>query len=793
MKRLFISLFALFVFCSPLFSQAEFDYALSRQKGNKIVILGEWKSEDSSVWKDIIESDGIYEHDFILLDAAKVVNYRSWQKMESENFEPWFRQRYDLSNQARWVALDLENKLIVSGIQTPTAKEFGQMLDNRGIKSPLRKVRDFLLENPNHIDAKTDLLTEVRRRALHVLPPDTVEDLDTETDLRTWGVLAAETDRVFSGSWRGVDLNFFQPHKDQPERFSKLMKNVFRKHIAKLESAVQSDVTDEVLWNIWAWMARSSPDYKWTTFISSIVPLFFSSESSLAGISSPPADVCVWIVDESRKNKNWETVIKFARQARGFTHEPGTSESRAEWMPGGHSYRSFFVGKGIDGHPIKTAYVPHLEALLRTGNIEEANIVCDEMMRNGSLRMGVPTNLPIAIEVAKSVGMEELAQLWGEEGRYKDMFQKIYPNNCRSPFFVVFEEITRTPLGNGGFSTTASNFQNQFRVLNMSLSPRLPLVAFSGANEFGWKNEDGPRWGLFSADAKLLADGSDIPDRESMQTIFSRNNIISVADFFRKYIAEMGSTPGIELCLAYHIIDEYHLPLNSDNEPDTSLADFKNEAAIYLRRVIDNPETLFNLPDISPNPGNRKQSMALKSISRSCIASIESLLERKPSDEKIWNQWLFWSGIEDAERPIEPLLERIKFSPLSTNMEAPSSVMDFYYEECKKNDDWPKIIKLLKKVWEREISIVNDPRSDEEKSGLIPYNKQESLNRVGNRVAIPLIEAYLHDSKFYEADDIFNTYMDSGGKFTDISKIVGLAKEKNQDRLVRAWETKVGK
>ncbi|MDR0499221.1 MAG: hypothetical protein LBH03_05770 [Holophagales bacterium] len=75
----------------------------------------------------------------------------------------------------------MRNKLIVAGQQLLTPKELEQMLDQRGIKSPLRQVRDFLRENPDHIDTKSDLLNEVRRRALHVMQPNPTEDLNTET------------------------------------------------------------------------------------------------------------------------------------------------------------------------------------------------------------------------------------------------------------------------------------------------------------------------------------------------------------------------------------------------------------------------------------------------------------------------------------------------------------------------------------------------------------------------------------------------------------------------------------
>jgi hypothetical protein len=66
-------------------------------------------------------------------------------------------------------------------------------------------------------------------------------------------------------------------------------------------------------------------------------------------------------------------------------------------------------------------------------------------------------------------------------------------------------------------------------------------------------------------------------------------------------------------------------------------------------------------------------------------------------------------------------------------------------------------------------------------------------NNLGDEIGIHLIEAYLHDNKPEEADEIFNALLGIGGNFTVISKIVGLANEKSQERLAREWGERVKK
>jgi hypothetical protein len=185
----------------------------------------------------------------------------------------------------------------------------------------------------------------------------------------------------------------------------------------------------------------------------------------------------------------------------------------------------------------------------------------------------------------------------------------------------------------------------------------------------------------------------------------------------------------------------------------------------------------------------------MKSLSKPYLTNIESLLEVKPSLERLWNQWFFWRAIEDAKRPVEPLLDRIKYSPFAQMWETlPSTVIDAYYQECKDNGDWAKLIALLKPAWDREIGRKNDnATAPGDRDDFVQRIQQQLFGRMGNALVIPLMEAYLNYGRPLESDEVFNSFLSVGGTFTDISKIVELAKEKGQERLAREWEGKVKK
>jgi len=808
--------------CLPLAAQTNFEYVLSKHKGNKIVLLGEWRAEDIGKWKAMLDAAGIYEHGFSLLSrgslsesADSLGSMRFGIKQGDVGaFESWVHQRYGLSRGARWATIGLDGKLMSSGTQVPAPKEFEAFLDQRGIKSPLRKVRDFLRENPSHREAMADLLKEVRRRALHLMPTDTSEDLGTEKDLLTWGVLANETDKIFSGDWAGLELPFFAPHKPQPEKFSPLMRNVFRKHIPKIEDALRLNPADDSLWDIWGWMARSQPSYRWDVFINSIETFDFPIES----VSCPSSAACVWIVEQAKAKGDWAMVAKFAERARGYSTDTSEMARKIEWSPAGVVI--FNDQKPIEGYPDKSAFQPHLEALLRLGDIEGANRVYDELLRSAGVAQsdsakdqvstGILAKTKLAADVAKSLGMQDIAKIW-ELGRPIHPIQKFPEFKMNSylyrPYFYIFADMD-------------SDFFKRFVRACSGLYPRLNLERPNSwkDNNLGWEKDDGERWGLFGGDNSILAQGTTVPDLETLRSVFRSNDIVSSMDYFRVWLREKGSNTGIELLLAGLLISYNNVQtifwsdgdvrygvsaeIEDDVGPDSNRENLDaarwGEAAKLLSRLLGSPNALYRL-DVAPAKGAAAKSQLMKSLSSQYLNALEPLIETKPSDERLWNNWLFWWHVSGDERPLEPLVERLAPSPLSPSGDpVPISIMDEYYESCVKNGNWPKVQGLLKTVWDRQFERMNEAKAQQEENldevaKLRQRLMNQSSDRLGDQVGMPLIEAYLRDNRPIEADEIFKAWLDSGKQFKDIAKLVELAKELGQERLARDWEAKAAK
>ncbi|MDR2561931.1 MAG: hypothetical protein LBC63_09210 [Holophagales bacterium] len=803
---------------SVLLSQTDFDVGIARHKGNKIVLLGEWKPGDVTKWAQSLDSDELYGYGLALLDKAKLSEVRTNYSPEAaardmKSFDPWFRQKYGVSASARWAALDTSNKFLVSGQQMPSPKELDQLLERKGIKTLSKQLRDFLKENPGHIDATSDLLKEVRRRALRVMPKDANKDLDDETDLRTWAVMAAETDKAFGTPWLGLNIEFFWADQDQPERFSKQMKAVFRKHIPKVESALRLQPTDSGLWNIWTWMARGLGDYKWSTFINSIETF----EIRIGGQFwlCPSAEACVWLVRDASAKKDWATVAKLAKIARRYAFTVKGDPGQVEWTPGGRTM-AFNIPMAVMAsnfdHPLKSAFLPHLEALVRLGDIEGANAVYDEM-----LRWSLPSESPeregynpidkklefarAAAEMAKAAGMADLAKLW-EKG----------------------ESVNKTPYNNGiegmtyfyAFTQMNSDFHKNLDAVLRKLTPptgtNRDAIGWRDHPTLGWKIADGDRWGLIGEDGLLLAQGKEVPDVETLQSLWGRTKKANPEETLRKYAAEY---PGVAMDYSSYAIRQVLMAFrnrsrSSQNAPaqPSTIEDeqYLGDATKLLKGVVsDNSSILANLP-----PSFRESSMTIalasswiatmddppiKALSGPFLAAIEPLLEKKPSSDTLWGQWFFWRALEGRERPLELLIAKLRYSPLSANdMGLPPFALDMYWDDCKRNGNWAKVVELLEGPWERELA-----RAIEIKDGLVDENQLRNDPRyrqsgsTGDRIGLPLIEAYLNNGKPNEANSVFNAWLDTGQTFRDISAIASLARTKGQEKLAQEWEAIVKK
>jgi hypothetical protein len=369
-------------------------------------------------------------------------------------------------------------------------------------------------------------------------------------------------------------------------------------------------------------------------------------------------------------------------------------------------------------------------------------------------------------------------------------------------------------------SDVRSDYYKNFTELANGLTAVLRIYSSAKADmdSLGWKKEDGDRWAIIGNDLRVVEQGEGMPDPDVLESIFSRNNIRGEVGTRRAYISEYGSQPGLELDLALTTISSIDGSLNASERDQTGSPMSANgnddpfaEAARSLNRLVnDHPGLMMNLFYHEYSRSSQiAKSQSMQMASGRMLPNLEILLERKPSSGVLWNQWLYWRRIQGADRPIEPLIERIKTSPASkAGTVPPPEVFGAYYDECIREGKWDKVIKLLRTVWDREFTRVIDLQKENPDfrlsqvaaerypSGSLDeiraYLVRQNSAALGDRVGVPLIEACLKDNKAGDASEIFDAWLNCGGKFADFTKTIGLAREKGQEMLAREWEGKIG-
>jgi len=746
-------------------NQQYFD-RLNIVKGNKIALIGDWKQEDIAKWRKVLSAADILEHDFQLVGrGADILPNRGRTTFEA-NFETWLKKLVG-SNRVRWAALDASNKVITSGADIPDAAALGKECDKFGLVIPQKRLRSFLREHPGHIEAQADLLKEVRRRALLAMPKETAEDLGDMDDLRTWALLAAELNKAMALDWVGFDLDFFRPDEDQPERFSPIMKAAFRKHIARIENDLRDFPTNENLWEMWAWMARSlgRPTMFWKSLNPFVAP---------GGPNCPSPKVAVWLTEEARSMGDWESVIVLAKIGRYFTSY--MNQTLNAWIPDGLLMGG--VMEPIVGYPEKSSYIPQLDALLKLGRIEEANALYDEIMRTG-----FPYEQHLAA-VARANKLEEVALLW-EKGQVI---------NAR-PYYGAWEYLK----GIVRFAILAKRGDKEYMQMQQLIDELLPgaylieIWQVEDARTLGWVG-NGFHWAVLGGDSITIAQGEKMPSRDELKQILRQNGLKSRRELAEEFLKDNPGNIEALIALGVSILEDGARATknsgNSDYELPSELDDaIWGQAASVWPMIFNRSHALYNLPYI--NILTEPRSPTMKRLSRHYLPLLEDAISQSPFSENLWSHWLFWRRSSGGERNFEEFLQSLQPSPIvPKGMFPPPSIIEEYYAECKKNEEWDKMAALLKGPYERTISSHAIDNIDNEKRGEEP---RPIYSGFGDSVALPLIEALLRSGKRTEADEVFNALLDAGGSFSNPSNLVELARGLAGEKIAKDWEAKIGK
>jgi hypothetical protein len=316
----------------------------------------------------------------------------------------------------------------------------------------------------------------------------------------------------------------------------------------------------------------------------------------------------------------------------------------------------------------------------------------------------------------------------------------------------------------GGDYNSPEYQQLQSALYDMKL--RWPLYSAwdTYKKSLNWNGNDF-RYALIDGNGHVIHEGTQIPSSTELKDVIKEKGIQTVKEQAEEFLKT--SPDHIEALVAYgteniteNILEAISTPQETNGD-ETELDSTQDEViwgkiAGAWTKILSHEYALNALHTF---PGffakNIKfRSPTMKSLSRRFLPKIEGALHNSPSSNSLWNLWLFWRKAGDNEMDFEIVLNSVQPSPVALKGSVPPAfVFETYYIECKENNRWPQIIKLLKDVWNREISRQILENNTVEKNSVKPTLLFPQL---GDNVGIPLIEALLHTSNRQEADEVFN-------------------------------------
>ena len=720
---------------------------LARSPGPKVVLLEALPKGERQAWQRLILSEGLFEADLQLFEGTEAP------------FQAWMRSRHGLGP-ARWVVLDAQHRPLASGQAPPREANLAAQLSGAGFQSPLRQLRAFVKAHPDHLEARADLLIQLRRRAVRAAQAGKGA-LGPEADTIAWAPFADAVNATFHGDWRGIQLPFFRVHEDQPEASSPMMKALFTRHIAKVEAALQDEPHSERLWQIWAWMARSLGDRPWKAFLASLDPCRIEGATPC-----PAADVSAWLTREAKAQGDWTTVADLARQALGF--EGYGQIFTSAWVPGGMTLRSDH--SALEGYPDRSATAPLVEALLRLKRPDQARDVVEPLRH----RKNGPARVAALAPLARQLGYPDLAAEWSGERPVPFSF-----GSSTQPTLLISD---------ASGSLDAEAVKDILPLLS-PLDVRVSSYPPEGNQVLGWTDAK-PRWALIDLKGKAALQGEGRPSEDDLKRGLAAMGYRSPLEQARERLASHPGDPMAGYALAMGI------GLKRTGSKEGPELDADRDAILWAESLkaweaFYGHEQAWKVPHKSPVMATMdfyvlarwnapfRQSPSLKALAAKVLSKLEGALTQQPGSEWLWTQWIFWRAIEGQQRPIARLVDGLVPGPMQApGTLPPSIVQETWLEEAERTGQWAQAVKLLRAPWERALSALDTPDGK---------SKAPTPDAATWRVAQRLMQALLQDGRAKEADDVLQAFRTRGGTPTKMESLVELARKTGQEGLASEW------
>jgi len=376
------------------------------------------------------------------------------------------RERFGLAASVKWAIIDSNEQCLASGQDLPAAKELAEILAAKGVRSPVRVLREFLKTRPDHLDARNELLKLQRRDAdrrtkdaLDIkeengppsqtpgtvvlssgarsfsgsisvstqggpggssvlgmgqqeaapVPKDKV--LDTKEDLQIWAGFADSFDRLVTGDdWIAAGLEFNMGDM-ATEACSPSVKGLFKRKMAQVEAALERAPASPKLWSVWVRMA----DVIGGKSIISVADRLVLQPGK--DMTSLPRFVRDKLLVEARATNNWPYIAENLWGQYEAEKANPIPNPTISGMASDDARLRDIIGQFMENTWTQrwdSLYEPLLEALLHTNDVGRADSIMNTMrewLTNGQWSVN---QMQKAIGLANRCNKPEVAKRWSD-------------------------------------------------------------------------------------------------------------------------------------------------------------------------------------------------------------------------------------------------------------------------------------------------------------------------------------------------------------------------------------------
>jgi hypothetical protein len=731
----------------------------------------------------------------------------------SEQYAAFVRE-FGLAQDSAWaLALPAAGinryRCVLQGKQLPTVEDIQDALEQAGVKSPIKAMRDFIKQHPGHLHARTQLLKLLRetaeKRTRHALNLGDVKDpyeytgvftgtgrifyfyhslvvdtsaldgkkLEPEQDTMIWGPYAQELQTLFaSGDWRLIDLS--QIHYQLPCCVcSPTMIQLYRRNIGKIETFIEEFSESLNVWRLYGWMASITKHNSTRALLDRLAP-------PPGALDWPPEYVWGLLVSEEEAKGNWGYIAE--------TLWSNWHVAKAD-MPYLNDYFSWMPSsdKEAAGQALKEkhwAYYarPLLESLIRTNRVGDAETVILGLAKYPALRDFQNRAASLALKCDRQDLQAKWSALQIPEGQNVSDFLASSEVPC---LLIIY--------GNPSYSRQAASLLSQGQTINWKITDffcnpeRSELVR----QREGWP-EGAPHWALRYKD-KILAHGPDLPTEEALVRELESSGVQTYANILRRFIRDqpahfrakemlLGELKRLAEHKSKRMLGEDAGTNGARMLPDADDYAVWNEYASLYRQLF---------PILVEQGGKQLQtwhygpyeselfmhSQIMKNLAHSLMPQLEACLKRQPTDQLLWDLWSSLSVLNE-HRYFNEFKYALAFSPLDSQASIPFDV-GMLLKRYRARSDWQGIIDLQE--WNWEIW-----------RGYLEQNPVSMANPDLMNLYLPhmryLLEAYLNLGKTSDANELARYFSQTPNWQQHIKQnFVDMAKKCGKDALAEQW------